>query len=167
MTEVTMLWLQKVRGWNGPRIWGTKGASRPQEKKVRRGSELKSTPSGKPLKNGFRLYFLDTNRFKDIVYDRLGNAVNQKGIPAYLHSKVTDDYAKQILAEEKQLQKNGVEEWVRLKKDNHLIDCECMNTALSDSEWPGGGVNLLKLRVRKTGAKKKKSISVKSKFMGG
>ncbi|MCP3923354.1 MAG: terminase [Desulfobacterales bacterium] len=166
MTEATLLWLQKVKGWNGPRIWGMKGASRPQEKKVKRGAELKSTPSGKPLKNGFRLYFLDTNRFKDIVYDRLGNAVKQEGIAAYLHSKVDDDYAKQILAEEKQLQKNGAEEWVQLKRDNHYLDCECMNAALSDWEWPGGGVNLLKPRIKKASTKKKIN-TVRSKFMGG
>jgi phage terminase large subunit GpA-like protein len=166
MTEATLLWLQKVKGWNGPRIWGTKGASKPQAKKVRRGAEQKSTPSGKPLKNGLRLYLLDTGRFKDIVYDRLGNAVNQEGIAAYLHSKVEDDYAKQILAEEKQLQKNGLEKWVQLKYDNHYLDCEVMNAALADWEWPGGGVNLLKPRIKKVSAKKKIN-TVRSKFLGG
>ena len=62
---------------------------------------------------------------------------------AFLHESVAIDYARQIMAEQKEAQKNGTEEWVQKHKDNHLLDCEVISHALADPEWPGGGVHIL------------------------
>ncbi|MCK9265204.1 MAG: phage terminase large subunit family protein, partial [Deltaproteobacteria bacterium] len=68
---------------------------------------------------------------------------------AYLHSGVDHVYVAQILAEEKRRNRKGLEEWVQVKRDNHLLDCECMAMACADPEWPGGGVHLVRGRSKR------------------
>ena len=66
---------------------------------------------------------------------------------AYLHSETDRHYARQILAEEKRLNEKGVEEWVQTRRDNHLLDCECLAMIVADPKWPTGGIHLLRERT--------------------
>lgn len=142
-TEETYLWLQQYMvGKNGCRIWGAKGSSNPLPQKLKMGSVLNKTPSGRALKRGMRLAILDTDKIKDMFFQRMENAVEGKIGGAWLHNETSIEYARQITAEVKQEDDKGIETWVQKKEDNHYIDCECLASIVADWEWPGGGVNL-------------------------
>jgi terminase, large subunit len=145
-TEETYLWLQSRMGYGaGCRVWGVKGSSHPLATKMRIGNPLNKTPSGKPLKIGMRSILLDSDRLKDVFFYRLERAQEQLPSGAYLHAATDEDYAKQILAEEKRIDEKGFEKWEKKHSSspNHYLDCECMCLIVADWEWPGGGVNLL------------------------
>lgn len=144
MTEETYWWIRVNGVGRGPRVWGTKGSSRPLAGKLSVGKPLDKTPSGKPLPGGLVLVSLDTDKIKDMVHYRLDQAAKQESFAAYLHADTGVDYAGQLTAEEKQRDKKGVETWVQVRKDNHLLDCECLAQIVVDPEWPGGGLNLLR-----------------------
>lgn len=143
MTEEAYWWIRRNGTGRGCRVWGTKGSSYPLDSKLKLGKVLDKTPSGKPIPGGLQLVLLDTGRLKDAFFYRLDLASHAQSMGAYLHSKVNGPYISHITAEEKRVDRKGVEQWVKLKARNDLLDCECMNLALADPEWPGGGVNLL------------------------
>lgn len=143
-TEEAYLWLQKNMGFSRTcRVWGTKGSSNPLPGKLKMGSVLNKTPSGKALKMGMRLVHLDTDKLKDMFYERLGKSLSGESGGAWLHRETQMDYARQITAEEKQVNAKGIETWEPIRPDNHYLDAEVIACALADWEWPGGGVNLL------------------------
>ena len=151
-TEETYFWLRKNSIGRGCRVWGTKGASSRLAGKVHVGKPLDRTPSGKPIPGGLQLVMLDTEKLKDSYHYRLSQA-SRSNAPesdaafpqaAFLHSEVDAVYISHILAEEKRKDRHGIEEYVRIRKDNHLLDCEVIAHALADPEWPGGGVNLIR-----------------------
>ena len=144
MTEEVYWWLRSNGVGRGCRVWGVKGSARPLMGKIHAGKPLDKTPSGKPIPGGLQIVHLDTDKFKDLYHYRLNQAMQGGGHPqsAYLHSSTGDDYFKQIMAEEKQIDRKGVESWVAVRRDNHLLDCEVYCHATVDPEWPGGGLNL-------------------------
>ncbi|SDU38636.1 Phage terminase, large subunit GpA [Desulfobacula phenolica] len=143
-TEEAYLWLQDYAGFSRTcRVWGCKGSSNPLPTKMKMGSILNKTPSGKPLRMGMRLAILDTDKLKDMFYERMFKAIAEDQGGAYLHKETQLDYARQITAEEKQVNDKGVETWERIRNDNHYLDCECIASIVADWEWPGRGVNLL------------------------
>lgn len=148
MTEDTYLWLRRNAVGRGCRVWGTKGASGELAGKIHIGKPLDKTPSGRPIPGGLQIIQLDTGKLKDSFHYRLDLAM--KGMPqgAYLHSETDQTYFKQIMAEEKRVDRRGVHQWVQIRKDNHLLDSEIGNLALVDPEWPGGGINLLDQYLR-------------------
>lgn len=144
MTEEAYWWLRQNQMGRGCRVWGTKGSSRPLAGKVHMTKPLDKTPSGKPLPGGLQIVTLDTDKIKDMVYYRLDQAAEQAAYAAYLHNTTGKDYARQILAEEKQ-EKKGHVTWIQTRADNHLLDCEGLAHIVVDPEWPGGGLNLLRV----------------------
>ena len=78
-----------------------------------------------------------------MVIWRLAQAAEHGVYAAYLHKDTGEDYARQITAEEKRRDKKGNEEWVQIRRDNHLLDCECGAQIVVDPEWPGGGLNII------------------------
>jgi phage terminase large subunit GpA-like protein len=160
MTEETYWWIRKNGIGRGARVWGTKGSSRPLAGKIHTAKPLDKTPSGKPLPGGLQIITLDTDKNKDMVHYRLQQAAARGAYAAYLNADTGMDYARQLTAEEKQRDKKGVETWVQLRKDNHLLDCECLAHIVVDPEWPGGGLNLLQKRPgTRPAASKRKVIS--------
>ena len=153
MTEETYWWLRKNGMGRGAAVWGTKGSSRPLAGKVHVGKALDKTPSGKPIPGGLQLIILDTDKIKDMFFYRLQQAIEGGEQAAYLNADVDEKYARQILAEEKRRDpKKGVETWVQVRRDNHLLDAECLCHIVADPEWIGGGVNLLRPRSEKPSA---------------
>jgi len=148
MTEETYWWLRDNSAGRGARVWGTKGSSRALAGKLQLGKPLDKTPSGKPLPGGLRIISVDTEKMKDAYHYHLNRAI--EGLPqgAYLHAETGGDYADQILAEEKQITERGIEEWVQIRVDNHLFDCECLAMLCADPEFPGGGINLLRQKAQ-------------------
>jgi phage terminase large subunit GpA-like protein len=144
MTEQLYFWIRQNKGRPGPIIWPTKGSSHPMDRIVKVGQPIDKTPSGKSLEGGLSIATIDTGAAKDAVFFRLGQAVAGEDIqPAYLHKQTGPDYARQITAEEKRLNEKGVKEWVRIRPDNHLLDCECIALAIAEPEMSFGGINTI------------------------
>jgi len=147
MTEEAYHWLRLRTRGRGCRVWGTKGSSRALAGRIHMGKPLDKTPSGKAIPGGLQIIQIDPNQAKDMVAHRLAQAREGGSLSAYLHKDTGEDYARQILAEEKQRTPKGVETWVQIKDDNHLLDCEAGCMVLAEPEWPGGGVNLIRGRA--------------------
>jgi terminase, large subunit len=167
-TEETYWWIRKNGIGKGCRVWGIKGSSSPLRGKVHLGNVLDKTPSGKAIPGGLQLVLLDTAQIKDSIHYRLDLAKQHQPMGAYLHADTDHTYFSQILSEEKRRNRKGLEEWVQLKGANHLLDCEMINHALADPEWPGGGVHLLRHRAAPASFNQGAAprVSVRSHWMG-
>ena len=147
-TEMTYFWLVK----NVPRaasmginIFGTKGASRAIAGTFKLGEELLKSPSGRRLPAWLRLVLIDTHQMKDNYHYHIQQAIDGSPQGAYLHSAPDAEYntyIKHILAEEKRKDRKGVEEWIKLNNENHLLDCEILAMGLAHYQWPSGGNNI-------------------------
>lgn len=78
--------------------------------------------AGQVRKRGDRLWYFDASLAKAWVHGRISWKRGQAG-EWLLPSDVTEDYCKQIVAEEFD-QESG--SWKRVNKDNHYLDCEGM-----------------------------------------
>jgi phage terminase large subunit GpA-like protein len=143
MTEAAYWWIVKNQG-RGPALFGTKGASANQATRFKVGEPLMQTPSGKALPQWFRIITIDTDVMKDYFHYGLDQAISQGPNALYLHAETGEDYIKQITAEEKRINRRGVAEWVKLRRDNHILDGEILAISLAQPQWVGGGVNLLR-----------------------
>jgi|WetSurMetagenome_2_1015567.scaffolds.fasta_scaffold15333_4 terminase, large subunit len=153
MTEQCYFWVRAHNTGRTYRLWATKGASSEIAGAVAKFGESRDlTPSGKPLRGGLQLVLVDSLKLKETVFARLESAVTGTQFqPAYLHKGVGADYPAQITAEEKRRDRRGKIEWVKIRRDNHLLDAECLCQALVDPTWPGGGLNLLRGPLNKSG----------------
>lgn len=130
-TEEIYQWLRA----NGRGIvWGIKGSSRPQLKRVTPRMIDKMTRGNRVIPGGLELRMLDVAQFKDLLHWRLTRKDGESQ-RFYLHSETGMDYAKQFLAEEKRRNRRRQVEWVQIRSDNHLLDCEVYAAACADSEW--------------------------------
>jgi len=146
MTEEVYWWVRKNGTGRGCRVWCTKGSNTRLAGKLSVGKPLDRAPSGKPIPGGLQIISIDTDDMKDAYHFRLSKAVAGDGDPqaAYLHGETGNDYVRQIMAEEKQIDRKGVGGWVHVRGENHLFDAEVIAHALVDPECPGGGLNLLR-----------------------
>lgn len=160
MTEETYFWLRKNGTGRGCRVWGTKGSNVAIPSVVKAMKPIDSAPSGRKITGGLQLVRLDTFALKDRFIHRLDNAIEGEEFQAaYLHKDTGEEYAKHILAEEKQTDSKGGQSWVKVKARNDLFDCEVGNFALAFPEWPGGGVHTLAGRPDQAPAKKRRIIN--------
>jgi len=158
MTEETYFWLIKNRGRGGVNLWGTKGSSRLLPGKLKVGAGIVSTESGKKLPEALRLIEVDTVKAKDQYHYRLQHAVKEetRSLPgaAFLHSGTGEDYAAQIMAEEKQIDDNDHEKWVNVhNRPNHLLDAEVLAAVCAELEFPGGGIPRLAEYLKREAAR--------------
>lgn len=148
MTDETYVWLLHNRGRGGVAVWGTKGASSAMPGMLKLGGEILATSKGKKLPAGLRILSVETTKAKDQLHYRLQLAAkaDTRELPgaAFLHAGTGMDYTAQILAEEKQRDEKGREEWVNVhQRPNHLLDAEILAAACVEMEFPGGGLRLL------------------------
>ncbi len=173
-TDRIYMWVRNHSVGRSCRIWPTKGSSTEIPGAVAKyGQTRDRTPSGKPLRGGLQLVLIDTVKMKEAVFERLGSAGSGSGFqPAYLHKDVGNDYASQITAEEKRRDRRGRVEWVRIRRDNHLLDACCLCHALVDPTWPGGGLNLVREQINVVGREdqsrsaRREQLVVRSNWMG-
>lgn len=148
-------------------VWGVKGASRARLKRVDVTVIDRMKRGNRTIPGGLELRILDVSQFKDLLHWRLTRKEATDGQPAesqrfYLHSETGMDYARQFLAEEKRRNRRRKIEWVQIRGDNHLLDCEVYAAACADSEWmpslqmiasnlPDGGPHPVGRRVRSRG----------------
>lgn len=164
MTEQAYWWVRMNGVGRGARVWATKGSARPLAGKVSLGKNLDRTPSGAPLPGGLQLIMLDPSQLKDMYHHRLQCALEGDPQAAYLHRETGVDYARQILAEEKQIDEKGQQVWVEVRRDNHYLDCECMAMACAHYEWPEGGINIVANTLAKDQKKREEMVRHKKKM---
>lgn len=144
MTEEAYWWLRKNGVGRGARCRGVKGASWHQANKVKMGTPMDKTPSGKPIPGGLQIVTLDTEKFKDAFFHRMDQAVEKGELAAYLHAETGRDYFGHISAEHKVENEKGVLQWKRIgSRRNDWLDCEVYAAAAADPEWPEGGIHLM------------------------
>jgi phage terminase large subunit GpA-like protein len=90
------------------------------------------TVKGKTVKHGLQLWHIDSDYFKSWVHARLQWPADKPGA-WHLPQDVTDDYCQQITAEARTVNPSGRVAWVRVRKDNHFLDCEAINVAVAHS----------------------------------
>ncbi len=165
MTEETYWWLVRNAVGRGVSIWGTKGSSHPIPGRFKAGPELLKTPGGKSLPHWFRIISVDTGQMKDMYHYAIAQALQHLPRAAYLHAETGEDYAAQVLAEEKRRSKAGILEWVKVKKDNHLLDAEVLCMSCAHPDWMGGGVNLFREREKEATVKPQPHRVLRSSWM--
>ncbi len=146
-TEEIMTWIRE----NGQGIvHGVKGMSRPTGAKIKH-SVIDRMPGAKGglIPGGMSLWLLDTHQLKDTFFWRMSNSGDDPQ-QIHLHKNTGRDFTSQILAEEKQRNKNGKWRYVQVKKDNHLLDAAIYAHAAADFQWQGG-VKILAGRVGVSG----------------
>lgn len=138
-TEEAYLWIRKNAG-RGVQLFACKGSSRTMATKLSIGQPIDKTPSGKPLKGGIRIVQVNTQAIKDAIWWKIERTNESPELPGnfWIHADTDDVYINQITAEEKRRDKAGNAEWVQVKKDNHLLDCEVYAYAAADPELLGG-----------------------------
>ncbi len=152
-TEEVYDWVRK----NGRGVvFATKGASRPQVKKVNPRVIDKMARGNRVILGGLVLFFLDVNQLKDLFHWRLSRE-SGKSQAMTLNADTGVDYARQILAERKEKDRTGKSEWVQIRRDNHLLDCENIAAACADPEWAPSLSFMIKENLKKN--KKRKVIN--------
>lgn len=95
-------------------------------------SMIDVTVGGRLLKHGLQLWHVDSDYFKTWVHTRLQWPADQPGA-FHVPQDVTDDYCQQVTAEARVVKPSGRAAWVRLRKDNHFLDCEALAAAAAHS----------------------------------
>lgn len=113
---------RQYRGW----ARAIKGQGK-QDKPIR-AVRIDITLKGRTYKKGLQLWHLDTDYFKSWVHARLEWPHNQPG-DWHLPADIDDDYCRQVVAETRVPKPSGSVVWVKLRKDNHFLDCEMMQVA--------------------------------------
>ena len=113
-----------------PRVFPIKGSSTQmaspfKETEIEKSPEMKKRKWIKPL----RLILINTDYYKDEIHRRLEFG------GFFWHRETASDFAMQIIAEEKRRVRKGyryVEEWVKVHKANHYLDCTVYALACAD-----------------------------------
>ncbi|MGE4292374.1 MAG: terminase gpA endonuclease subunit [Desulfovibrio sp.] len=122
-----------LQEWDSDRVFGVKGASRAQDKTVRRTEVGVDKDVPREFQENMHLYILDTVDLKDLV---LMTRMHQESLqPMWLHAEAGEDYIRQLCAEEREDGKNGRSVWVQKKSANHYLDCEVYAAALAHPDW--------------------------------
>lgn len=138
-TEETYEWLRR-NIQRGVQLFGCKGSSRSMATKIKIGNPIERTPSGKPIPGGLRIVQINTDACKDALWYKIERTAESPELPGnwWVHRDTESWYFEQITAEEKRRDRAGGASWHRVKKDNHLLDCETLLIAAIDPEFWGG-----------------------------
>lgn len=113
-------------------LMATKGNAHAQTPPVKWTLQERTPHKRLPIKNGLRLYLLDTDYFKRLVTARMTPEARQ---PLRLHRDCAEDLAVQLTAEELVRDSSGRQSWRRKRRDNHYFDALCMATACVHPSW--------------------------------
>lgn len=93
-------------------------------------SKLDRLPSGQALKGGLKLWHVDTDHFKTWLHAEVRRALEQDDPTWALHAETTEDYMRQVVAEELIVKPSGRRIWtVPKSRANHYLDCEVLARA--------------------------------------
>lgn len=88
-------------------------------------SDIDVNVRGKTIANGLQLWHFNTDQMKSWVHSRVEWPHDQPG-GWWLPDDISDDYCKQIVAEQRSVKPSGKVIWVQIKKDNHYLDAEAL-----------------------------------------
>jgi phage terminase large subunit GpA-like protein len=91
-------------------------------------SRIDVTIRGQTIKQGQQLWHVDVGYFKTLVHGRIDWPADQPGA-WHLPADVSEDYARQLIAESKITLPSGKTVWKRHDKENHALDCDVYATA--------------------------------------
>lgn len=90
------------------------------------------THRGQTYKKGLQLWHLDSDYFKSWVHSRLVWPEDQPG-RFWVPSDISEDYCLQLTAEARVPKPSGLATWVKIRNENHFLDCEAINVAIAQS----------------------------------
>lgn len=129
----------------GMKAYATKGREAPL--KLYSAAEVEVNRFGKRMYQGLKLWTLDHGFFKGWVHDRLRWPQDQLG-SWHLPADVSDDYCKQLVAEQRMRLPSGQAKWLR-RGANNFLDVEALQVFVAHVE----GVRYLKPLPDAKGAK--------------
>lgn len=89
--------------------------------------EVKPDGSKKPY--SLNLVHLNTDFFKGLVHSRVKTPLDHVGA-FFLHEEADEEYARQVVSENRVIEPGSAKaKWVKLRRDNHFLDCEAMAAA--------------------------------------
>lgn len=110
------------------RVYPSKGHDRLD--KPAYASKIDVTIRGATVKGGLNLWHIDSDHYKSWVHSRLEWPDDKPGA-WHIPTDTSDDYCKQIVAEARTVKPSGHVTWVKVRKDNHYLDCEALNAAIA------------------------------------
>lgn len=125
-TPVVFSFVRRHKGWAFPCV-GLESADKPLTRK-----KVDVTRGGKIRKGGLSRWAIDSDFFKRWIHARLERDRDMEG-QFHLPIDATDDYCKQLVAEARIVKPSGKVVWVRIRRDNHYLDCEMMALACAYS----------------------------------
>jgi phage terminase large subunit GpA-like protein len=124
-TEQAYLFLQR---FSPSHVVGIKGASGKKARSISV-SRVDALPQSQKKMRPVMLYLLDTESFKDLLWERIRDG-------SHVFSADTgDDFLRQLLAEEKVLERGRYRWKQRGGRANHYLDIEMMHEAMNSSLW--------------------------------
>jgi phage terminase large subunit GpA-like protein len=96
-------------------------------------SRIEVDVKGRTQKAGLSLWHLNTDYFKSWAHGRIHWPEEQPG-GFHLHSETSEDYCKQLVAEARVVKASGKPVWIKIRHDNHFLDCEMLNAAAAHME---------------------------------
>jgi len=88
-----------------------------------RASKIDVTWKGQTIRNGVQLWHVDSGYWKTFVHGRLNWPADLPGA-WHLPADISEDYARQVVAESKISLPSGKTVWKRHDRENHALDCE-------------------------------------------
>lgn len=111
-------------------VRATKGSSTPMIKPIAP-REIDAVIGGREIKNALELLRLDTDHWKSWVQQKVRWDKEAAGA-WFLPSDIPESYCRQIVSEARIVAPGGKVKWVLRSKENHFLDCEAMQGALSN-----------------------------------
>jgi phage terminase large subunit GpA-like protein len=87
---------------------------------------------GQSIKKGLQLWHIDSDYFKSWIMARLSWPADQPG-RFWVPEDVSDDYCLQVTAESRVSKPSGQAIWIKVRPENHFLDCEAINVAMAQS----------------------------------
>lgn len=134
MTDAAYDWIRRSCRSN---VFGVKGTSSPMRRRLLPTIADKMPGSKQPIPGSLVWWRIDTEAFKDSIQYHLGIMAGDPGQLTF-HADTKEDLASHILSEERRRNDKGVYGWVKIRGQNHWLDCLVYGFALADPECQGG-----------------------------
>lgn len=127
-----------------------------------RSSLIDYNVGGKVIKNGIRLFHIDTDHFKRWLHGRVRWPSDDEPGGWYLHEGIGEEYCRQIVSEEMIIKPSGNRVWIKNRRQNHFLDCEILAYCAAKVEGvdkikkPAGPEDLPEVRQTDRAASKQK-----------
>lgn len=113
---------------NRGRVYATKGHDK--QNRPYFSSQIDISYRGKIIPKGLQLWHLDSDYMKTWLYNRFELEDGHPGT-FHIHRDAEQDYFEQLVSESRIVKPSGQVAWVRIRRQNHYLDCEALNVFLA------------------------------------